>query len=111
MRSAVPRTRVAGGVEGAKQRDAEVREHRATGAALDENVFRLEVAVHDTLAMRVVESERELAEQTTALGAGDRSVATKARRKRFTVDVLHDDEDELADLAEGVHGNDVRMTE
>ena len=47
-------------IERSLQRDAEIGEHWAARAAVEEDVLRLEVAVNYTFAMRVVEGQRQL---------------------------------------------------
>ena len=48
-------------IERTQQRDAEIREHRATAAALEQNVLGLEIAMDDAVAVRRVERQREVA--------------------------------------------------
>jgi hypothetical protein len=90
-------------------RDAEVGDHRTTGPTLEENVCRLDVAVHDALRVRVRERPGDFAHDPRDVVRRKRAVRGQALRQRSAVDVRHDDEHESADLVDGVNRHDVRM--
>ena len=98
-------------IERTQKRDAEVCEHRTASAALEEDVLRLEVAMHDTLAVGVVERERELVQDSPRFLGRQPLLPAQSLGERLTVHVLHHDVDEVALFAEGVHRNDARVAE
>ena len=75
--------------------------------------------MHDAVAMRRVERQREVAQNALHFGRRQRVFATHALGQRFAVHVLHDDVDERRivgstrrrDFAERVHGHDVRVAQ
>jgi hypothetical protein len=95
----------------ADERDTEVGEQRAVGAALDQNVLGLEVAMHDPFAMRVLEYLRELDEHPARNVRVEPPLAPQPHAERLAVHVAHDEVDEIGRLAVRVHRDGVRMCE
>ena len=98
-------------IERPLERDAEVCENRAAGAALEQDVLRLEVAVDDALAVRVVQRERKVVQNAPRVFGRETLLRAQSLGERFAVHVLHDDVDEVLRFAERVHGDDVGMAE
>ena len=92
-------------------RDAEVRDHRASGATLEQDVGGLHVAVDDALRVRVSERPRDFPQHPRRVVRRQRAARRHALRQRLAVDVRHDVEDETARLVDRVDRNDVRMGE
>ena len=92
-------------------RDAEVGEQRVA-ALREQQILRLDVAMHDALLVRVVERTRDLARDAQRLVDRELLVATEMVAQRLALDVGHR-EPELAvgGLAGIQHGEDVRMRE
>ncbi len=70
-----------------RARDPEVGDDRVV--VLEQDVGRLDVAVHDPLPMRVVERIRHFLGQVDHFGDGERSVAHESLLQRLAVDERH----------------------
>src|SRR3954468_7197333 len=110
-RAECPRRLGAHRIQRSLQRDAEIGEHRTAGTALEQNVLGLEIAMDDTLAVRVVERQGEVVERATRFLRLQRALYTQPFGERLTMHVLHHDVDELLYFAEGVHRDDVRVAQ
>ena len=89
--------------------DAEVRDDRAPGGALEQDVLRLHIAVHDAARVRVAERERDVAKLGDGLGEGRAPVGLDALRERVAVDVAHDEEHLPGDLVRAMDRHDARV--
>jgi hypothetical protein len=92
-------------------RDAEVGHDRAARAALDEDVLRLDVAVHDAACMRVGQCPRHLPQHAHRIGRRQCAAVPDAIAERLAIHVAHGEEGEAADLVGAVHRHDVGMRE
>ena len=92
-------------------RDAEIGDEGAAGTALDQDVVRLDVAVHHALRVRVGQAPGHLAQNPRRLRRRQRSATPDALAERFAVDERHDEEDQVAHLFDREDGNDVRVRE
>src|SRR5438874_3728370 len=97
--------RVSRGVDGA--RDAEVRHHGRP--ARQHDVFRLDVAVHDPMAVRVRQRARHLRRDAQRIFLGELRLARQPIAQRFALHVRHDVIKEAGGDARVVQGQDVRM--
>src|SRR4029079_8143740 len=78
---------------------------------IEEDIGRLDVAVDDAGAVRGVERAQELAHHAHDLPRLEAHAAVEALLQVLAPDEGHDDERDLALLAEVVHLDDVRMVE
>ena len=79
-------------------------------AVADEDVARLDVAMHEPGLVGGVERRRHLVEQRQRAGPRERAAGDE-RRERRAADELHRDEQPVVGLDGLVHGDDVRMLE
>lgn len=93
------------------RRDPEVGDQRAARAGLEQDVLRLDVPVHDALEVRVSQRPRDLLEQLRRFARRQRSAGAHPLGQRFALDVRHHEEDEVADLLDGIDGDDVGVGE
>ena len=89
-------------------RDAEIRDLNVA-ATIDENVRRLDVAVHDPLIVRVLQGVAELDEEPLDDANGKRGVRSDQGIERRAVHELHDEKQRIAFVADRVDHDDVRM--
>jgi hypothetical protein len=87
--------------------DAEVRDERASAPTVDQDVVRLDVAVHHTAPVRVGERPRDVAQHAGRVGDGERPRAGHAAPQCLALHVAHHEEDDVAVRLDGVHGHDV----
>src|SRR5207247_3879529 len=90
---------------------AEIGEHRAPAAPVDQDVVGLYVAVDDSHSVSVLQRVGELAGDPTRFVERQSSLASQTRLQRLTVNEAHDIVQQLACLSECVERNDVRMGE
>jgi hypothetical protein len=90
--------------------DAEIGDHAAAGV-IEEHVVRLDVAVHDALAVRIAQRARRLGKNPAGLGGGQRPVLEQPVGQRLAAQELHCKICDLASLADAVDRDDVRMLE
>ena len=96
------------GIAGA--RDAEV--HDLDGpVAVDHDVLRLDVAVHDAAAMREVDRGEQLQRDRDRLVAAEAAAPADEVLERLALHVLHDDVVRAVDLAPVVDGDQVLLVE
>ena len=79
-------------------------------AVADEDVARLDVAMHEPGVVGSVERRRHLVQQRQRAGPRERAAGDE-RRERRAADELHRDEQPVVGLDGLVHGDDVRMLE
>src|SRR5260221_7568501 len=89
----------------------EVGHHRAAGAGFEQNVVRLDVAVHDAASVRVGERPCDLAQYARSVGRWEWSLRAEPVSQCLALDVAHDEEDEAVCLTHTMNRNDVRMRE
>ncbi len=88
-------------------RDAEVEEPEEARITADDQVGRLDVAMDDPVAMRVLEAARQLVEPLDPARHGDGGAAADDRRQRVSGDVLHRHVGPAAVFADGIDRDDV----
>src|ERR1035441_7204450 len=79
-------------LDGLRGGDTEIRDDGPDGAprrTYDEDVARLQVAVNETLAVRLDNSGADLAGDFPRLGLGYRPIAIDLFRQRLPIDELH----------------------
>jgi hypothetical protein len=76
----------------------------------DQDVRRLDVAVHEPARMRSVKRTRDLGDESERALRGERTIVQE-RLQVAVLDVPHRDEDQTVGLACGIDRNDVRMVE
>ena len=92
-------------------RDPEIHHQRPPTSCLDQDVVRLHVAMHESLAVRVPECPRDLAQHPHGLRRCQRPTTPDTLAERFAVDVRHHIEHESVDLVDREDRDDVRMRE
>jgi hypothetical protein len=92
-----------------RERDPEVGQYRL--AFHDQDVLRLDVPVHDALAVRVVEGGRDLPCDRERLPDAELLLALEQIPQRLALHVRHDVEEELTRPAAVVQRQDVGMLE
>ena len=92
-------------------RNAEVGNERPAGPPLEQDVGRLDVAMHDAVLMRVGERPGHLLQHPHGLVGRQGPGAADPLGERLALDVPHDEERELAVLLDRMNRHDVRMGE
>ena len=92
-----------------RHRDAEVGEHRE--ALVEQDVLRLDVSMHDTLSMRVVERRRDLPRDVERLVEVKLPLAIELGAQRFAADERHHVVQKPVRRPGVDQGEDVRMIE
>ena len=92
-----------------RERDAEVRQHRL--ALVQQDVLRLDVAVHHALPVRVVERARHLPRDGERLVQPELLLAIQLVPQRLAADVRQDVPEEALGLPRVDQREDVRMIE
>ena len=87
--------------------DAEISHER--GAVVQENVLRLDVAMHHALAMRVIERTCDFAGDAYRVGDGQLPFTLQSRAQRFAGDQRHHVVQQAVGLAAVEQREDVRM--
>ena len=90
--------------------DAEIS-HLGDAVAVDHNVLRLNIAMHDAVLMRVLERLCDLRGKEERLRRGELPLAGDILLERDAFDQLHDDILHRERMAHIVHRDDVRMAE
>ena len=103
------RATVGSGGRADRARDPEVRDDRL--AVFDENIRRLDVAVHHTVPVRVIERARDVASAGDRLGYRKRSLAAQAVAECLARHVRHDVVHESVELTRVVERKDVGMAQ
>ncbi len=80
-------------------------------AALQQDVLRLHVAVHDAMAVRIIERIRHLAHQLQGIVDGEATFAREARTERLPFDERHDIPHKSLRASGVEQRNDVRVLE
>ena len=99
--------RVARGAQ--RLRDAEIRDHRA--AAREQHVVGLDVAVHDSVFVRIRERGGDLAQHANGMVDGQLAVPREANPQRLAVHERHREVRQAVRLARGEQRHDVWMLE
>ena len=92
---------------GQRLRDPEVGDERVP--LVQQHVLGLDVAVHDAVPVRVVESGRDLARESHRVGGGHRTLTHKARAERFPAGDGHHVEQRPVGFSGVVKRHDVRV--
>src|SRR5262249_9132296 len=87
---------------------AEIRNFRCS-IARDHDVRRFDIAVHDTLPVRVIQRGRGLRKNAKDAIGGERLRFRKQLIERWTIDIFHGDIREFALLLHVVNRHDTRM--
>ena len=90
-------------------RDTEVRQEGAPARLVDEDVRRLDVAMHDLTRVRGVERSRRLSDDLECALGGELRLARDQRLQVVAFDVAHCDEEDAVDLARVVDRDHVRV--
>jgi hypothetical protein len=90
-------------------RDPEVGDEGALSTALEEDVRRLHVTMHDALGMCIRQRPCDLTQDARDFVCRQRTARGDPVGERLAVDVGHDDEHEPANLVDGVDRHDVRV--
>ena len=91
------------------QRDPEIRDHRP--AIVQQDVFRLDVAMDDAVAVRVVQGTGDFGGDPQRIGDRQLLLPAQPLAQRLAFDVRHDVEEEAVGLAGIEERQDVRMME
>src|SRR6185295_11397560 len=101
------------GFSGSRAGDAEVRNHRPSRRTVDEDVVRLDVAMHHAASVCVGQRIGDVAEDAHGAVYGPCTFSRQANAEALAVDVGHHEVDESTAfrLVDAVDGNDVRVAE
>ena len=91
--------------------DAKIHHHHGALRALQHDVLRLHVAMHDARTMRRVQREGCLTQDADGLQYAEAAVALDHRGQAIALDERHGEIHEAAALAHRVDGNHVRMSQ
>ncbi len=81
------------------------------GHAVDQNIVRLHVAMHDVTRVRIRERVSDFAQHGTHGGNGRTRIVREPLRERFAFDKPHREEHDTVDFVDRENRNDVRMVE
>src|SRR5437016_3446558 len=88
-------------------RDAKVRNERMV--LREEHVLRLDVAMDDAVAVRIIERVRDVAQDVHGLGDGQLSDARQTLSERLALDIRHRVVKKAAGCARAEERHDMRM--